>query len=92
MPDAQIDFELIIVSPDSVLFEGRVTKLIAPGSSMDIAILPNHTPLYTQLLAGDLIITLENNEEKRIPIDSGIMRVKLNRASIITGFETLKKQ
>jgi F-type H+-transporting ATPase subunit epsilon len=87
---SQLYFDLIIVSPDTVVFEGQVSRLIAPGYNQDIAILPNHTPLYAQLQSGNLVITTASGEEKVVPIDSGIIRVKLNRTSIITGFDVLK--
>lgn len=83
-------FNLIIVSPDTTVFDGEVTRLIAPGHNMDIAILPDHTPLYAQLKTGDLQITKSDGSIQTIPIDSGIIRVKLNRASIIVGFDVLK--
>jgi len=86
----QAYFDLIIVSPDATVFEGPVIKLIAPGYNQDIAILPNHTPLYAQLNQGELLITAPDGYQKNIPIDGGIIRVKLNRASIIVGFDILR--
>jgi F-type H+-transporting ATPase subunit epsilon len=86
----QTYFDLIIVSPDATVFEGQVIKLIAPGYNQDIAILPNHTPLYAQLNQGELLITTPDGYQKKIPIDGGIIRVKLNRVSVIIGFDILR--
>lgn len=82
------DFKLIIVDPDKVIFDGKVKRLIAPGVFQDLAILPNHTPLYAQLQAGDVLIDPVSSAAVKIAIDGGIIRVKANKVSIIVGFET----
>ncbi len=79
-------FHLTIVSPDNLIFEDDVKKLIAPGSTQDIAILPDHTPLYSDLVKGEIEITLLNDQIQKISIEGGIIRVKLNIVSIIIGF------
>lgn len=89
-PIQQDSFDLVIVSPDEIIYEGSVTKMIAPGYIQDIAILPNHTPLYSQLNQGIITITPTSGTPQTIPIDGGILRVKQNRASIIVGFDVLK--
>ena len=80
------NFKLLIVTPDEPIFEDTATRLIAPGIIQDIAILPDHTPLYSELQKGDLEITLENKQVKTIPIDGGILRAKNNQVTVITGF------
>ena len=89
MPDSQQinhQFHLTIVNTDNLIFEDDVKKIIAPGSTQDIAILPDHTPLYSDLIKGEIEITLLNDKIKKIPIEGGIIRVKLNFVSIIIGF------
>jgi len=88
MPDPKPseDFELIVVTPDKVLFESRAKRLIAPGIFQDIAILPDHTPLYSELKEGELDIIMTNDHPKKITIESGVLRCKQNRVSVITGF------
>lgn len=87
-PTPSEDFNLVIVTPDEVIFEDIVTRIIAPGSTMDLAILPNHTPLYAQLKKGSIEVKLKSEETKNFSIESGILRVKNNQATIIMGFET----
>lgn len=81
------EFNLIIVSPDSVLLETKATKLFAPGIEQEIAILPDHTPFYAELKKGEIKVTQVDQDQKTIPVESGIMRVKQNRVSIILGFK-----
>lgn len=81
-------FDLLIVSPEKVVFEAPVTKIIVPGITQELAILPHHTPLYAQLLSGNVIIFQSTEKSPQsIPIDGGILRVKLNRASILIGYD-----
>jgi len=85
-PDLKNSFKLVVVSPDEILFEDEATRLLAPGVIQEIAILPNHTPLYSELQQGNLQITKSDGQKQSIPLESGIIRVKSNRVSIITGF------
>lgn len=80
------NLNLIITNPDEVVFEGSVNRVIAPGLFQDMAILPEHTPLYAQLKDGDIEITLSNNQTRTFAIDGGVIRVKNNKVSIIVGF------
>lgn len=83
-------FSLIVVTPEKILFEGQIVKLISPGIFQEIAILPNHTPLYAQLIKGELTIHPKEGPRQSIPIEGGILRVKRNQASIIVGFDEEK--
>lgn len=79
------NFQLLIVTPDKVLFEGDATRVLAPGVYQEIAILPDHTPLYAQLIKGEIKATIQG-EEQTFPVESGLLRVKQNRVSIVLGF------
>lgn len=80
-------FNLIIVSPDETVLETTAKKIIVPGSIQELAILPNHTPLYSELIKGTIKIELTNGKTQEIDIDSGIIRVRRNKVSIILGFD-----
>lgn len=82
-------FNLVVVTPDAILFEGPVTRLMAPGITQELAILPYHTPLYTQLKSGNLILYPTGSSPKTIQIDGGILRIKQNQASVVVGFEVI---
>lgn len=86
VPQSKDSIDVLIVSPDSVLFESKATRIIAPGIFQDIAILPDHTPLYAELKAGEIVISTTDGKTEKLTIETGIVRVKSNRASIITGF------
>lgn len=80
-------FHLVIVSPDKIILETDATKITVPGVVQELAILPNHTPLYSELIKGTVKVETEDNKIKEIDIDGGIIRVRQNHVSIVLGFE-----
>jgi F0F1-type ATP synthase epsilon subunit len=80
-------FDLIIVSPDQTILETVAKKIIVPGAIQELAILPNHTPLYSELLQGTIRIETPTGQMQEIDIESGIIRVRRNKVSIILGFD-----
>lgn len=77
---------LVVVDPNEVIFEDEVKKIMVPTPTQEIAILPQHTPLYAQLVKGDIEITTKKDKKIKIAIESGIIRVKMNKVSIVVGF------
>lgn len=84
--EASSEFNIVIVSPDKVVFEGKATRVTVPGTEQELAILPDHTPLYAELKKGEVVINLTGGKTETVPITSGVMRVKQNKVSIILGF------
>lgn len=85
-PDSPL-LEVIIVSPDSTVLETTAKKVMVPGSLQELAILPNHTPLYSVLLKGTIKIEAADGRLQEVDIEGGIIRVRRNRVSIILGFD-----
>ena len=79
-------FKVIIVSPDELVLQTEATKMLVPGIMQELAILPNHTPLYSDLLKGTVKVFLLDGKTKEIDIEGGILRVRQNQVSIILGF------
>lgn len=80
-------FQLIIVSPDKVVLETEAYKVTVPGYVQELAILPNHTPLYSELVKGTVRVETTDEKIKEIDIEGGVLRVRQNRVSIVLGFE-----
>jgi F-type H+-transporting ATPase subunit epsilon len=79
--------DVIIVSPDATVLETSAQKVLVPGTIQELAILPNHTPLYAELVKGVVKIENEAGKVQEIDIESGIIRVRRNKVSIILGFD-----
>lgn len=87
MPQNATPLQVIIVSPDKTILETEAVRVFVPGIIQELAILPHHTPLYSELVKGVIKIETVNGTIKEIDIDSGIIRVRQNRISIILGFD-----
>ena len=74
------DLHLIVVSPESTLFEGKVDIVILPGESGSFAVLHYHAPVISSLIKGEIKYT-EDGLEKSIGISSGFVEVRDNIVS-----------
>ena len=75
-------FRLEIVTAEEELYSGDVDILIAPGSEGQLAILPNHAPLLTQLAPG-LLEFRTGGEEEDMAVSGGFLEVLGNRAVVL---------
>ncbi|MDG2088598.1 MAG: F0F1 ATP synthase subunit epsilon [Arenicellaceae bacterium] len=64
-----------VVSAEREIFSGEATMLVATGIAGDLGIMPNHTPLLTQLKPGDVRVFTESGEEQVIYVSGGILEV-----------------
>lgn len=86
MPEPNL-FHLLIVSPDRIVLETEAKRVFLPGPIQEIAVLPDHTPLYSELIKGVIRVETETDELKEVDIEGGIVRVRQNQVSVILGFE-----
>lgn len=61
---------VLVTSPERVLFEGFAPSVILPGEQGTFEVLPLHRPLVSRLLKG--VVTIEGRD---IPIRRGLVRV-----------------
>ncbi len=71
-----------IVSHDRMVFEGDVDMVIAPGSSGEMGILPNHAPLLGTLEYGVVKVRLQGQEEV-FTVAGGIIEVQPDIVTIL---------
>ena len=72
-----------VISPESVLFEGDASSVVAPAFDGEIGILENHAPLMTLLGAGSLRLG-GAGADRRFTIEGGFMQVVDNNVRIVT--------
>jgi len=60
-----------IVSAEEEIWSGEGTMVYAPGSSGELGIAPRHTPLITQLKAGDAV-NIREKAKKQLRIQSAM--------------------
>ena len=69
---------VMMLTPDRVIFEGRAANLVLPGEQGVFEILPHHKPLLSRLLHGRVFIGAQD-----FPIRRGVMRVSKNEVIIV---------
>ena len=72
-----------VISPESVLFEGEVSSVVAPAFDGEVGILENHAPMMTLLGSGVLRLG-GSSSEKRFTIEGGFLQVVENTVRIVT--------
>jgi F-type H+-transporting ATPase subunit epsilon len=86
MPEEKDSVNVIIVNPDKVIYEGEATRVFAPGKIAELALLPQHTPLYSELSAGTIVVEEKGGGKEEQKIDGGVARIKNNELKILIGF------
>lgn len=74
---------LEIVTPIKRIFSGEVDEVIVPGVEGELGILPEHSPLLTQIVPGELRYQ-QNAEEIRLAVGEGFAEVTRTQVSILT--------
>lgn len=71
-----------IVTPERVVYEDMIDQAIVPTAQGQITVLPNHIPLVSLLMAGELIVKKDGNE---IPmaVSSGFVQVNKNEIIVL---------
>ncbi len=74
---------LEIVTPEALAYQAEVNGVVVPGVEGELGILPQHVPLITQILPGELRIQ-EGDKELRLAVGEGFLEVRPDRVSILT--------
>ncbi|MEG1684777.1 MAG: F0F1 ATP synthase subunit epsilon [Bacteroides sp.] len=73
--------QLIIVSPERVLYDGQVESVNFPGTMGSFMVLPEHAPIISSLGKG-LITYSEGGVISSLAIQSGFVEVNQNIISV----------
>lgn len=76
---------LSIISPEKVIYEGEITELIAPTVMGEIAVLPHHADLLTQLADGEMTVK-HSGKDLHVAVTGGFLQIRNNEISIIADF------
>jgi len=77
-------FNLTIISPDKITYEGRVISAVVPAALGYLGILANHAPLAANLASGKIILQEESGERKIFYNKSkGFLEILKNNVTII---------
>ncbi|MCK5161377.1 MAG: hypothetical protein KAQ99_07380 [Candidatus Aureabacteria bacterium] len=70
--------DVSILSPEEILFEGKVSSIVVPGEEGVCEILPFHKRFLSRLISGAMII-----DDKPLHIKRGVVKVNQNKVLII---------
>jgi len=73
---------LEIVTAERKVYSEDVNVLVAPGIDGELGILPNHAPLLTVLMPGEIRI-VKGGEESFMAVSGGFLEVMANKVTIL---------
>lgn len=76
---------LEIITPEKIIYKDEVNEVIVPTVNGEIAILPNHINLLTQVNPGELIIK-KGTGQQFLAITGGFLEVQKNKVSIVAEY------
>ncbi len=78
--------QLSIYSLSKEVFVGKAKSVSVPAVKGRMQILPEHIPLITPLMAGDIVIEKADGTKETIPVVGGILEVKKSEVVILAEF------
>ncbi len=75
--------KLEIVTPEGVTYSENVEMVTLPGSEGEMGIFPNHVPLMTQVVSGE-IAARRNGRDEWLAVGDGFVEITANRVAILT--------
>lgn len=74
---------VLVISPEAVLFEGEAQSVVAPAFDGEVGILESHAPMVTLLGKGALRLG-GGGSDRRFNIEGGFLQVVDNTVRIVT--------
>ena len=78
-------YPLTIVTPDGTILDSDVICLSVRGAEGDLAVYAGHIPFVTTVKSGSAVVTMPDETEKKWNIASGILNVREEKVTLLTG-------
>lgn len=66
--------QLKVVTPEKVIYDGEIDELIIPTVTGEIAVLPHHIDLLTQVVPGEMIIK-HKGKDQHVAVTGGFLQI-----------------
>lgn len=76
-----------VITPENIVLDQEADEIVIPTTTGEIAVLPNHIPLVTEVASGVMLIKLHGKEEP-LAIDGGFVHVTDKTINILADFAT----
>ena len=74
---------LEIVTPQAKTYSEEVETVSLPGLEGDLGVYPHHTPLMTQIVAGEIRV-VQNGQPKSLAVGAGFVEITGSQVSVLT--------
>ena len=75
--------KLEIVTPEGVSYSQDVEMVTLPGSEGEMGIYPNHVPLMTQVVAGE-VVARRGGQDEWLAVGDGFVEITADRVAVLT--------
>ena len=75
--------QLDLVTPDCLLISKEVTSVSVPGQEGEFGVLPDHTPLMTGVVAGEITIDDGGSAGERYAVSNGYAEVTAESVTVL---------
>jgi F-type H+-transporting ATPase subunit epsilon len=75
--------KLEIVTPDAVTYSEEVEMVTLPGTEGEMGIYPQHVPLLTQVVSGEVVVR-KDGRDAFLAIGEGFVEITGDRVAIMT--------
>jgi len=75
--------KVLVATAEREVYRGEAEMLVAPGVAGDLGILPKHAPLLCALTAGELRITVGEEEVDEVFVSGGFMEVQPDMITVL---------
>lgn len=76
-------FNLEIITPERKVLAALVEEVTVPGIDGELGVLPNHTPLISQLKTG-ILTYLQGSEKRSVHVSGGFVEVLPDLVSVLS--------
>ncbi len=76
-------FDLEIVTPRRIVFNGRIESISAPGAVGSFQVLYSHAPLLSSLKIGEVKVVDSQGSETRYATSGGFVEVRSNKVVML---------
>lgn len=83
--------QLKIITPERITFEGEIDELIVPTVAGEIAVLPHHIDLLTQVTSGEITIKIKGKEE-HIAVTGGFLQINHDSLTLLADYAVHSEQ
>jgi F-type H+-transporting ATPase subunit epsilon len=77
--------QLKVITPEKIIFDDQADELILPTTNGEIAVLPQHVDLLTEITSGEMIIKAKGKNH-HIAVTGGFLQIDKGSLSVLAEY------